>query len=252
MSGRDHGLTTRSDDAGRRAAQVDATLGVFYRVERAGVAWLSDGGGPFGFDITVALLVDDLVRAYSCDVVAETGCFLGDTSTYLARRYPELPVYACDNDAACANFTTHRVADCPNASIVCADSPSVVAAVGARYDRPMFYLDAHWSQEWPLGHELAAITRGIAVIHDFDIGHPRFSFDTYNGMACGPLMLAVMQDPPVLYFTPNPEASWPVPCLQTARRAGVGIIAIGLGTGPLEDHPGLLTRRHAANPGAAS
>ena len=147
---RDSRSPARQCDGSCRNARADETLGVFYRVERAGAGWLSDGGGPFGFDITLALLVDDLIREYSCDAVTETGCFLGDTATYLARRYPGLPVYSCDNDPACASFTAHRVAGYPNAEIVCADSPSLVAKVAARHDRPLFFLDAHWDQQWPL------------------------------------------------------------------------------------------------------
>ena len=226
--------------------RTDETLGVFYRVERAGTAYLSDGGGPFGFDITVALMVDDLVREYSCDAIAETGCFLGDTTVYLARRYPDLPVYSCDIDAQYAGFTAHRVAGRANARVECADSPSLVAAVSARHERPLFFLDAHWGQQWPLGHELAAITGGVAVIHDFDTGHPRFAFDTYEGTACGPTVLAAMLYPPGLYFTPDPQTVWPLPCLQTGRRAGVGLVAVGLSTGPLERHPGLLSRHLSA------
>jgi hypothetical protein len=106
------------------------------------------------------------------------------------------------------------VAGCANAQVECADSPSLVAEVCARHDRPLFFLDAHWVQQWPLGRELAAITTGIAVIHDFDTGHPRFAFDTYNGTRCGPAVLAAMPSPPSLYFIPDPEAAWPLPCLQ--------------------------------------
>jgi hypothetical protein len=34
---------------------LDETVSVFYRTERAGAVRLPDGGGPFGFDIGVAL-----------------------------------------------------------------------------------------------------------------------------------------------------------------------------------------------------
>jgi hypothetical protein len=61
-------------------AETDLTVGVFYRTGRAGAQRLSDGGGPFGFDIAVALMVDELIREYDCDAVAETGCFAGDTT----------------------------------------------------------------------------------------------------------------------------------------------------------------------------
>ena len=65
---------------------------------------------------------------------------------------------------------------------------------------------------------------GVAVIHDFDIGHDRFSYDTYDGVACGPLLLARMAAPPGWYYTLDPSAALPVPCLQTGRRAGVGVV----------------------------
>jgi hypothetical protein len=70
--------------------EVERTVATFYRTGRAGACRLSDGGGPFGFDIAVALLADELISGYGCDAVAETGCFLGDTTDYLARRYPAL------------------------------------------------------------------------------------------------------------------------------------------------------------------
>lgn len=222
--------------------RTDTTLAVFYRTERVGSVRLSDGGGPFGFDITVALIVDDLLTGYSCDAIVETGCFLGDTTSYLARRYPDLPVYSCDNDAGHASFTRHRLRATGNVAVTCVDSPTLVATVVARHERPLFFLDAHWGVQWPLGRELASITTGIVVIHDFDIGHPRFAFDTYQGMVCGPAMLARMPSPPARYFTPDPQADHPLPCLQTGRRAGVGIVAIGADPGTLEAHPHLIGR----------
>jgi hypothetical protein len=221
-------------------SRVDVTFGVFYRVERAGAGRLSDGGGPFGFDVTLALLVDDLVRRFACDVLAEAGCFLGDTTVYLARRYPDLPVKSCDVDAGHAAFTGYRMAGLANASVACVDSASLVSDVCAAYQRPLFYLDAHWGADWPLARELTAIKTGVAVIHDFDIGHPRFSFDSYRGTACGPEFLARMPHPPDRYFTPNPHANYPLPCLQVGRRAGVGVVVIGLDPSPLDGHPYLL------------
>lgn len=63
--------------------RTDTTLAVFYRTERLGAVRLPDGGGPFGFDITVALIVDDLIAAYAWGAIVETGCFLGDITSYL-------------------------------------------------------------------------------------------------------------------------------------------------------------------------
>jgi len=207
-------------------AETDLTVSVFYRTGRAGALRLSDGGGPFGFDIAVALIVDELICRYGCDAVAETGCFAGDTTFYLARRYPGLPVYACDTDPAAAAFTARRLAGCPNAAVTCEDSPLMLARVAARHARPLAFLDAHWGPGWPLIAELDIVTAaaGIAVIHDFDIGHDRFSYDTYDGVPCGRLLLSRMASPPGWCYTLDPSAALPVPCLQIGRRAGVGVV----------------------------
>jgi hypothetical protein len=225
-----------------RQDRIDRTAAVFYRTWRAGAYRLSDGGGPFGFDIAVALLADDLITGYGCDAIAETGCFLGDTTAYLARRYPQLPVYTCDTDPASCRFTARRLARCPNVTVSCEDSPAMLAGVGARHDRTFAFLDAHWGQPWPLAAELNTLHAAVALIHDFDIGHPRFSFDTYDGTACGPAVLERTTRPPGRYFTFDPAAALPLPCLQTGRRAGVAVTTAGLDHEPLADIPYLTAR----------
>jgi hypothetical protein len=208
--------------------RLDQTIVTFYTTARAGACRLSDGGGPFGFDIVVALLADDLIAGYQCDAIAETGCFLGDTTDYLARRYPGLPVYTCDIEPGFCSFTSHRLARYPNVTVSCEDSPAMLTRAAGRHHRVFAYLDAHWATSWPLPAELDTLTSAVAVIHDFDIGHERFSFDTCNGVRCGPGVLGQMTCPPGEYFTLNPAAPLPVPCLQTGRRAGVAVIAAGM------------------------
>lgn len=228
------------DDLGPRASIV---LRSFYQVERVGVIGLSDDGGPFGFDITVALIVDDLIRRYECDAIVETGCFLGDTTCYLARNYPDIPVYSCDVDAGYATFTRKRLAGCGNVQVTHEDSPNLVTRISARCNRPFLFLDAHWGEVWPLSRELEEISHGVVAIHDFDIGHPRFSYDEYDGIVCGPRVLAAMTNPPDCYFTPDLDTVPELPCLQMGRRAGVGFIAVGLDTGLMHAGTGLRRRR---------
>ncbi|MCU1447952.1 MAG: hypothetical protein JWP02_122, partial [Acidimicrobiales bacterium] len=117
-AGKVDSLNEQSDD---RPSEI---LNVFYRVPRAGAERLSDGGGPFGFDITVALLVDDLITRCGCDALVETGCHLGDTTAYLATAYPQLPVLSCDIDPRSAAFTAQRVSKHSNITVTCQDSPA--------------------------------------------------------------------------------------------------------------------------------
>lgn len=192
----------------------------FYRTERMGVGRLSDGGGPFGFDVTTALLVDDVIARAQCDAIIETGCFMGDTTAYLSRAYPNLPVVTCDIDAASVAFVRHRLADQANVRVELQSSPTVIRAFAGQFHQPFFYLDAHWGEPWPLPEELAAIESGVVCIDDFDVGHRRFSHDTYGGVPCGPEVLWPFAAKFSDYYLSNPLADLPLPCLQVGRRAG--------------------------------
>jgi hypothetical protein len=56
-------------------------------------------------------------------------------------------------------------------------------------DNIMFYLDAHWGNNWPLRNEIKQVLRlkrSIIVIDDFIVpGHPFFGFDIYKTKLCG-------------------------------------------------------------------
>lgn len=209
-------------------------LDIFYTTLRAGCARLSDGGGPFGFDITTAVQIDYLIGAYGCDGVIETGCFLGDTTDYLARLYPALPIVTCDVVEEHAAFTRTRLRDRPNTTVVTGDSAAVLASLTGRFDRPLVYLDAHWYDRWPLADELAAIPAGIVAVDDVDLDHPRFGYDTYGGQPLDIALLASLVEFDTLYVG-DPFAAYPYPCLQVARRSGTAYLPVGLDTRPLAE-----------------
>lgn len=215
----------------------------FYRIPRMGVVGLTGHGGPFGFDIGAALAADRLLTAYRCDALVETGCYLGDTTHYLAAAYPGRPLVGCDIVRAHVDFVRHRLRDHQDVEVHHGSSPTVVARVAARHARPFFYLDAHSEESWPLIEELKAIERGVVCIDDFDIGHPRFAYDTWRGVACGPQLLSRVGDRVSEYWILGPEADLPFPCLQTGRRGGKAWLVMGLDTAPMEECPWFLRRR---------
>lgn len=210
---------------------------IFYKIPRAGAVGLSDGGGPFGFDIHVALQVDYLVRSYGCDSIVETGCFLGDTTAYLAMRYPQLPVLTCDVNSSHASFTRIRTSEAENVTVIDGDSGIILRSLLRPFQRPFVYLDAHWGPDWPLSRELSSINSGVVAIDDFWIDHPRFGYDTYGGIVCGPSLVAnAYPEMPEMYVG-NVDYVYGVPCLQVGRRSGTGYVARGLSTHPLEMSP---------------
>lgn len=205
----------------------------FYTVPRVAQELLSDGGGPFGFDITTALQIDQIVDTYACDGIVETGCCLGDTTEYLARRYPHLPVRTCDVNPQHAEFTARRLRSRENVTVKVGDSGELLPRLLEGFRTPLVYLDAHGNPEWPLHDELAAIERGIVAIDDFDIGHPRFSYDHYDGVVCGPNLVAGALPELAELFVGNPYGGYPAPCLQTGRRSGTGYLTRSLTASPM-------------------
>ncbi|KOT64391.1 MULTISPECIES: hypothetical protein [Streptomyces] len=221
-------------------ATVDALLGDFYRTARAGgLDRLAGGGGPLGFDITTACQLHALVEGYGCDGIVESGCHRGDTSEYLARAYPRLPLRTCDLDARRAAFTRARLARYPNARVEHGDSAQLLPGLLCGLARPLVLLDAHWGPAWPLRGELAVLAahRAVVVIDDFAIGHPRFGYDTYDGVACGPHLVAAAWPHRERMFVGDVEADYPLPCLQTGRRSGTGVLASNLDDALLAAHP---------------
>ncbi len=215
----------------------------FYQVPRMGQLFLSDGGGPFGFDIQLACEVDWLVRAYGCDAVIETGCNMGDTTEYLCNRYPDRPVFTCDVEGAFVDFVKERLALHSNVKVAQSDSVAFLEHTLPKFKRPFLFLDAHGvGKEWPLTAELSMLKRGVICVHDFDIGHERFDYDTYEGVKCDPTLLAQSLGSGAPYFINHADADYPLPCLQVGRRSGRAFIVRGLPEEPAATCP-YLTRR---------
>lgn len=199
----------------------------FYRTVRLSATELSDGGGPFGFDITTALEFDFLVERYQCDAIIETGSNMGDTTDYLARAYPNLSIVTCDVVDKYVDIVKRRVGFMPHTHVEKIDSPDLIAKFKDEFRCPLYYLDAHWYEDWPLERELGLIENGVVCVDDFNIGHPRFGFDKYGEMECGPAMLSRFIDKVPHFYTNNPDAQHELPCLQTGRRGGKAYFAVG-------------------------
>ncbi|WP_327357785.1 hypothetical protein [Streptomyces sp. NBC_01304] len=215
-------------------------LAAFYTTARAGhLDRLAGGGGPLGFDITTACQLHVLLSMFGCDGIVESGCHLGDTTDYLSRAYPALPVRSCDLDPGRAAFTRRRLAGRSNAEVRCGDSALLLKDLMAGMERPLVFLDAHWSSVWPLRAELGVLEQraAVVVVDDFDIGHPRFGFDSYEGVVCGPQLVAKALPHLERMFVADPEADYPFPCLQTGRRSGTGILLPNLDDTLLAGHP---------------
>ncbi len=145
----------------------------FYRTLRLGAAELSDGGGPFFFDITTALEFDFLIKRYQCDAIIETGCNAGDTTDYLARASPHLAIITCDVVDKYVELVKRRAGHMPHSHVEKIDSPDLIEKLRTQFRCPLYYLDAHWYEAWLLERELGLIEHGVVCVDDFNIGNPR-------------------------------------------------------------------------------
>lgn len=118
----------------------------------------------------------------------ETGTYLGDTALCVSRMAPGLPVFTCEINRRFHGLARRRLAGRANVRSINAGSREFLPRLlelRLAGDRPLFYLDAHWYDDWPLADEVRIVTElsaGIIIIDDFMVpGRPQFRFDVGGG-----------------------------------------------------------------------
>lgn len=184
---------------------------------RMSVARMTDQGGAFGLDIHHALEIDYLIHRYDVDAIIETGTHVGDTTEYLSKQYSHLPIITCDINDQYLAVARNRLSGRTNVSVLNESGEQVVRDYGSRYRQPLFFLDAHWEEYWPLRDELSNIQRGVVAVDDCKIHDESYYYDVYDGQ-CADYTWAVNASTPTYYN--NPEGTYPYPSMQMTRRAG--------------------------------
>ncbi len=143
----------------------------------------------FHADRVLQQLVRDLIRSGSVTSFVETGTYLGETTLCVSRMDPGLPVFTCEVNERLHRIARRRLAGRANALAVHAASRDFLPGLIERRacgDRPLFLLDAHWYDDWPLVEEIRIITKRLAkcliIIDDFMVpGEPQFQYDIGGG-----------------------------------------------------------------------
>jgi hypothetical protein len=214
---------------------LDNLLKNFYTTERRGV-FLSDHGGAFGFDIHKALEVEYCITSYDCDCIVETGTNAGDTTEYLAKQYPSKQIISCETNPEIFKYAKERLKSFQNIVLLNESSETVVQKYSKEFERPFFFLDAHWENYWPINDELRNIERGVICVDDFFIGgisiqYPgrekiTYSHDAYHdGVKLIKLDAKLILDtiiPSTEIYINNCEhpENYEFPSHQTVRRSG--------------------------------
>lgn len=141
----------------------------------------------FGRDSFLRHAVADLITRWNIASVVETGTWRGYTTRALSEMAPS--VHAIEIDTEMLALARETVRGRPNVTLHTGDSARKLAEIIGSIQGPvLYYLDAHWLDEWPLFGELEAIIADgrpcVILIHDCQVpDHPELGFDSYRGQA---------------------------------------------------------------------
>lgn len=127
-------------------------------------------------------------KNYSIDTVVETGTFLGGTTVLFSLLFENVITIEI-NDNYFQN-AKEKLKSYSNVYCLQGSSEKVFHAILPNLkDRPiLFYLDAHWKENWPLLEELKEISKThkdncIVVIDDFKVPNRNdIVYDVYDGI----------------------------------------------------------------------
>ena len=141
----------------------------------------------FNGDGIERVLVKRLVTSLNVDLIVETGTYLGGTAYFLSKSFPNIRIVTVESNDAHYQKAREVLSDCGNVTQYLGSSVEVLGGLDWRNVRnPLFYLDAHWGEVFPLGGELefisARVARAVIVVDDFQIeGRPDYAFGVNHG-----------------------------------------------------------------------
>ena len=147
------------------------------------------GWGAFHHDPIYRGVMLELVEALPFTSFVETGTYRGYSTELIASRHPKLPVFTSEVYEPSYHLARRALRKYPNITADLGSSDKWIEALlrdKKPGDFPLFFLDAHWQQYWPLRAELAHIAdsglRSVIVIDDFEVpGQSQFEFDIDGG-----------------------------------------------------------------------
>jgi len=124
--------------------------------------------------------------------IVETGTFMGYSTSLMAEKFPNIPIHTCEINKRHYLIAKRNLKKYSNVTVYYGESPKIMKNLikeNKLGDRPFFFLDAHWLDNWPLEDEMRLITsllkKAVIIIDDFKIpNRPEFVYDKYGAKEC--------------------------------------------------------------------
>lgn len=146
------------------------------RLQQAALAGLASQSEAFHRDRMYQKLVMEIIARLHVSSFVEAGTYLADTTDFVARKFPRLPIYTCEVKESFFRSAADRLRRYPNVTVVNQSSERFIRDAicrGILGTVPLFFLDAHWYDYWPLQDEVEAITsclsRSVMIVDDFQV-----------------------------------------------------------------------------------
>ncbi len=154
---------------------------------------------PLHGDVVSIKLFKEIVEEFDIDTIVETGTFRGFTTGLLASMFPKIKIYTCEINGFNYLQAKKNLAQYKNVHVFKGTSPQFLSHLLDNKkisNNTLFYLDAHWLDDWPLEEEMKIIStrlkNAVVVIDDFKVpGDSNFAFDRYGSKECAlPMVIA--------------------------------------------------------------
>jgi len=165
-------------------------LGQLYRLL---MGYLHDfpNRGKYGFhgDRVFQRLIQEIISCLPITSFVETGTYIGDSTAYVASRWSNLSIFTCEINEDFFLKSKHRLKKFKNVELSRTSSEGYLKELveNNRLGKlPLFFLDAHWYDYWPLEDEIYVISfscpNAIVIIDDFQVpGRPEFGYAIGGG-----------------------------------------------------------------------
>lgn len=143
-------------------------------------------------DLILKTVFDLIGREIKATSIIETGTYVGLSTSLMATMFPDLKIYTCEINELNYRRAKKNLQKFLNVNLHKETSSKFLKRLIDRTligNKPLFFLDAHWLDEWPLEDEIAIISNSrisaVIIIDDFKIpGDDRFKYDKYGTKEC--------------------------------------------------------------------